>query len=255
MPEVLDRRLQAVRRVEVREVSEELLQAVVRHPGLKVMKILNTSLSVDPELLAQAVTQLEEVELVDNRLTPGPWPPAGGGSLCCPRHIQSAEDTEDRWQQPLLPVSHRTPGPPDLPPHRSALGLWRPGRRSPGCPATLLPCPPPLHRPAATDVTATHQPSFPTSRPTFSLQPSSRPPTLVSQIIGIQDWNCTIFGIQDWVPPTNQPASSQTTPWLPAPDHFGVPKRHPDCSTPPHRSTPPVRSTRRPDGPVPFLGS
>ena len=126
-------------------------------------------------------------------------------------------------------VSHRTPGPPVLPPHRSAPGLWRPGRRSPAAllpcyPATLLPCPPPLHRPAATDVTATHQPSFPTSRPTFSLQPSSRPPTLVSQIIGIQDWNCTIFGIQDWVPPTNQPASSQTTPWLPAPDHFGVPK-------------------------------
>ena len=65
MPEVLDsRRLQAVRRVEVTEVSEELLQAVVRHPGLREMVVQYTSLSsVDPELLAQAVTQLEEVAL------------------------------------------------------------------------------------------------------------------------------------------------------------------------------------------------
>merc|ERR1719319_437600 len=71
--EFLDsRRLQAVRRIEVREeveVSEELLQAVVRHPGLKEMRVQSTDLSaVDPELLAQAVTQLEEV--VHTRLTP-----------------------------------------------------------------------------------------------------------------------------------------------------------------------------------------
>merc|ERR1719509_190870 len=73
MPEVLDsRRLQAVSRMEMEEGSEELLQAVVRHPGLKVMVVQwNTNLSsVDPELLAQAVTQLEEVELVDTDLTP-----------------------------------------------------------------------------------------------------------------------------------------------------------------------------------------
>ena len=50
MPEVLDsRRLQAVRRVEVREVSEELLQAVVRHPGLKVMLVVNTRAWQDDE--------------------------------------------------------------------------------------------------------------------------------------------------------------------------------------------------------------
>jgi len=70
MSEVLDsRRLQAVRRVEVREVSEELLQAVVRHPGLKEMVVVNSNLSlVDPELLAQAVTQLEEVGFGDTWL-------------------------------------------------------------------------------------------------------------------------------------------------------------------------------------------
>merc|ERR1719319_738619 len=71
--EFLDsRRLHAVRRIEVREemeVSEELLQAVVRRPGLKEMRVQSTDLSaVDPELLAQAVTQLEEV--VHTRLTP-----------------------------------------------------------------------------------------------------------------------------------------------------------------------------------------
>ena len=50
MPEVLDsRRLQAVRRVEVWEVSEELLQAVVRHPGLKVMVVWSNLSSVDPD--------------------------------------------------------------------------------------------------------------------------------------------------------------------------------------------------------------
>jgi len=73
LPEVLgSRRLQAVRRVEVWEVSEELLQVVVSHPGLKEMWVLQqTNLSsVDPELLAQAVTQLEEVKLSCPRLTP-----------------------------------------------------------------------------------------------------------------------------------------------------------------------------------------
>jgi len=72
MPEVLDsRRLQAVRTLEVREVSEELLQAVVRHPGLKVMVVVMAYFSsVDPELLAQAVTQLEEVMLWYSYLTP-----------------------------------------------------------------------------------------------------------------------------------------------------------------------------------------
>jgi len=71
MAEVLNsRRLQAVRRMEVREVSKELLQAVVRHPGLKVMGIRAIHSSVDPELLAQAVTQLEGVDVVGTTLTP-----------------------------------------------------------------------------------------------------------------------------------------------------------------------------------------
>jgi len=56
--------------VEVREVSEELLQAVVRHPGLKEMEVWADLSSVDPELLAQAVTQLEEVWLQRTSLTP-----------------------------------------------------------------------------------------------------------------------------------------------------------------------------------------
>jgi len=72
--EVLDsRRLQAVRRMEVRgvrEVSEELLQTVVRHPGLKEMRVKSNLSAVDPELLAQAVTQLDEVVLENTRLTP-----------------------------------------------------------------------------------------------------------------------------------------------------------------------------------------
>jgi len=78
MPEVLDsRRLQAVRRMEVRQVrnmSEELLQAVVRHPGLREMAILYTDLSSVnphvPQLLAQAVNQMEEANLYISQLTP-----------------------------------------------------------------------------------------------------------------------------------------------------------------------------------------
>jgi len=76
------RRFQAVRslaihgehhaRDETSEVSEELLQAVVRHPVLsQLMLFRGTSLSsVDPELLAQAVSQLEELDLIDPQLTP-----------------------------------------------------------------------------------------------------------------------------------------------------------------------------------------
>jgi len=68
IPEVLDSsRLQAVRRVGVAQVSEELLQAVVRHPGLRVMQVQYSNLSsVDhlSGLLAQAVTKMEEAVLL-----------------------------------------------------------------------------------------------------------------------------------------------------------------------------------------------
>ena len=64
------RRLQAVRRLEVREVSEELLEVVIRHPGLKEMRIHTDISSVHPQLLAKAVLKLEEVELRETLLTP-----------------------------------------------------------------------------------------------------------------------------------------------------------------------------------------
>ena len=76
MPEALSsRRLQAVRRMEVREMSKKLVQAVVRHPGLEEMVIEYTNLSSVAhgeglELLAQAVTQMEKVVLGYNPVTP-----------------------------------------------------------------------------------------------------------------------------------------------------------------------------------------
>ena len=76
MGEVLrSRRLQAVRRMEVREMSKKLLQGVVRHPGLQEMVILYTNLSSVAhgeglELLAQAVTRMEKVVLGYNPVTP-----------------------------------------------------------------------------------------------------------------------------------------------------------------------------------------
>jgi len=70
MPEVLaSRRLRALRRIEVWEVSEELLQAVIKHPELKVMELDADLSSLYPELLAQVVTQLEEVELSNGQVT------------------------------------------------------------------------------------------------------------------------------------------------------------------------------------------
>jgi len=65
--EMMDsRRLQAMRRMEVSSgVSDELLQAVVNHPGLKEIQIgwIPTFSSVNPHLFGQALAQLEEVQL------------------------------------------------------------------------------------------------------------------------------------------------------------------------------------------------
>jgi len=71
MPEMLDRRFKAVRRVKLWTVSEKVMKAMVRHPWMKEMDAEFTSLSsLDPKLLAKAVTQLEEVQLSGTQLTP-----------------------------------------------------------------------------------------------------------------------------------------------------------------------------------------
>ena len=52
------------------EVSEEVLQAVVRHQGLRVVGMDDTDLaSVDPSLLARLVARMEEVGMRGTRLT------------------------------------------------------------------------------------------------------------------------------------------------------------------------------------------
>jgi len=65
------RRLQAARRMEVKEgaVSELLLQAVFRHPGLRELEVWDVGL-VHPQVLAPALTQLEEVTLRNALPTP-----------------------------------------------------------------------------------------------------------------------------------------------------------------------------------------
>jgi hypothetical protein len=80
MPRVLGwGRLQAVKKLEViagrshsadQELLVGLLQAVARHPGLKFLSIKLSNLSqVTPDLVARAVTGLEEVLINDSDLT------------------------------------------------------------------------------------------------------------------------------------------------------------------------------------------
>jgi len=75
MPEVVNfRRLQAVKTISMWEVSDELLQAVVGHPGLKVMQVWNTSLSTaNPALLAWAVAKMEDVIIADSQSDSDQW--------------------------------------------------------------------------------------------------------------------------------------------------------------------------------------
>ena len=87
MPEMLaSRRLQAVSELRVKRdlsktaLSEELLQEVLRHQGLKVLdlggtfcKLLTT---VEPRRLARALTKMEEVNLTYAGLT---WCHQAGG--------------------------------------------------------------------------------------------------------------------------------------------------------------------------------
>jgi len=72
IPEVLDSsRMEAVKKIDFWGVkmSHRLLRAVARHPGLKEMRVDGDLSSVEPELLARAVVQLEEVDLRYTRLT------------------------------------------------------------------------------------------------------------------------------------------------------------------------------------------
>ena len=74
MPERLgSRRMGAVRELKVEswvELSEEVLEAVVRHPLLRVVRMNETDLSsVDPGLLARVVARMEEVEMSWAELT------------------------------------------------------------------------------------------------------------------------------------------------------------------------------------------
>ena len=67
-PEVLGwRRLQAARQLQLGgrlAVTEELLQAVVKHPGLSKLSLGQTNLtSLEPGLLARAVARLQELQL------------------------------------------------------------------------------------------------------------------------------------------------------------------------------------------------
>lgn len=54
--------IQCMTEMEKKEVSEKLIQALVNHPGLKELDDSADLNSVDPELLALAVTKLEVVE-------------------------------------------------------------------------------------------------------------------------------------------------------------------------------------------------
>ena len=71
MPEVLGlRRLQGVRQLEVRAMSQELLRVVAWHKGLRAVDMAETDLvAVEPELLARVVNKLEEVDMRDAGMT------------------------------------------------------------------------------------------------------------------------------------------------------------------------------------------
>ena len=71
MPEALDaRRLGLLRRVEVRAVSADLLEAVVRHPGLVEVEMKHCSLEgMEPELVAMAMAGMEVVGLARRSIT------------------------------------------------------------------------------------------------------------------------------------------------------------------------------------------
>ena len=66
---MLDMRLRAVRVIFVMAVSEELLEAVARHWGLRVRHLEGTdSAGVDSRLLMMAVSKLEDVNMRKSRM-------------------------------------------------------------------------------------------------------------------------------------------------------------------------------------------
>ena len=71
MPQLLkSRRMKTVRKLTLETVSDELLQAVIRHKGLREIDANGTDLSgVEASLLARAVTGMEDVDIEDTQLT------------------------------------------------------------------------------------------------------------------------------------------------------------------------------------------
>ena len=63
------RRMKTVRQLRVEEVSDEVLEAVDRHQGLREMKVFMVTSTLDPDLLARAVTNMEELEMEFVQLT------------------------------------------------------------------------------------------------------------------------------------------------------------------------------------------
>lgn len=54
-------RMQGLRRLVVWQVTENILKAIIHHPGLKQLILLGDLSSVDPELLARVVVKMEDV--------------------------------------------------------------------------------------------------------------------------------------------------------------------------------------------------
>ena len=66
--------MKSVRKIRVEELSEEVLQAVVRHQGMKVMRVEDVVLStVDPDLMTRALNMLEDVGVGGTKMTLEQW--------------------------------------------------------------------------------------------------------------------------------------------------------------------------------------
>ena len=75
--------LQGIRSIEVREVSEELLEAVVRHPGLRELDMLYTNMNyLKPGILASLVMKMEKIALCPSGGSSGSLTPQQLTSLC-----------------------------------------------------------------------------------------------------------------------------------------------------------------------------
>ena len=62
--------MKTVRKLVLEKVSDELLESVIGHAGLREMDAADTDLSgLEASLLARAVTGMEEVDIADTQLT------------------------------------------------------------------------------------------------------------------------------------------------------------------------------------------